>query len=397
MVGVPTGDRRRAAGRRPGHLPGPRRRRPVPGVGDAAVRAGQPVGRDDGSPHARHVAAARSRARAPAWWSRRPGPWCSGSAPTSRTSSRIVVAPGARARPATSLVEHAGRRRLPPRVPGRAPGRDRGAGLDRRRVPVDRRRARCASTCGATRSTGCASSRSTTSGPATTSSASRSSRAASCCPPTRCGPGPRRWWPPQPWGREQWERLADGETFDGMESWLPWLTDGEHVLFDLRRPTALVIAGRAPPLRATAPPTSSPRRSTWPRSLAGTWGRRHGELPRLHLRLRPAADPHRRPGLDHARPCPTAPTPTVVDRGAGPRPWATATRLVGQLRDLVATGYRIVVAADGAGSAERIDKLLRDHGVELHGRPTGSARPDRAGGRDRRRRAARAGRDPARR
>ena len=29
----------------------------------------------------------------------------------------------------------------------------------------------------------------------------------------------------EPWGREQWERLAEGAHFDGMESWLPWLVD----------------------------------------------------------------------------------------------------------------------------------------------------------------------------
>src|SRR5262249_57404455 len=34
----------------------------------------------------------------------------------------------------------------------------------------------------------------------------------------------------EPWGREQWDRLADGQVFDGMESWLPWLSDREHVL-----------------------------------------------------------------------------------------------------------------------------------------------------------------------
>ncbi|MBS1849215.1 MAG: transcription-repair coupling factor, partial [Actinobacteria bacterium] len=28
-----------------------------------------------------------------------------------------------------------------------------------------------------------------------------------------------------PWGRDQWERLAQGSVFDGMESWLPWLVD----------------------------------------------------------------------------------------------------------------------------------------------------------------------------
>src|SRR6202007_836388 len=32
-----------------------------------------------------------------------------------------------------------------------------------------------------------------------------------------------------PWGRAQWERLADGAVFDGMESWLPWLTADEHL------------------------------------------------------------------------------------------------------------------------------------------------------------------------
>ena len=31
----------------------------------------------------------------------------------------------------------------------------------------------------------------------------------------------------EPWGREQWERLAEGSHFDGMESWLPWLVDDD--------------------------------------------------------------------------------------------------------------------------------------------------------------------------
>src|SRR2546430_11013851 len=33
-----------------------------------------------------------------------------------------------------------------------------------------------------------------------------------------------------PCGRDQWERLADGQAFDGMEAWLPWLSDREHLL-----------------------------------------------------------------------------------------------------------------------------------------------------------------------
>ena len=32
----------------------------------------------------------------------------------------------------------------------------------------------------------------------------------------------------EPWGREQWERLAEGTVFDGMESWLPWLVERDR-------------------------------------------------------------------------------------------------------------------------------------------------------------------------
>ena len=44
-----------------------------------------------------------------------------------------------------------------------------------------------------------------------------------------------------PWGRSQWERLAEGQVFDGMESWLPWLAEREHLLPDLLPDTALVL------------------------------------------------------------------------------------------------------------------------------------------------------------
>ena len=45
----------------------------------------------------------------------------------------------------------------------------------------------------------------------------------------------------EPWGREQWERLAAGEFFDGMESWLPWLTSEELILGDMLQSNALVL------------------------------------------------------------------------------------------------------------------------------------------------------------
>ena len=47
-------------------------------------------------------------------------------------------------------------------------------------------------------------------------------------------------------------------------------------------------------------------------------------------------------------------------------------RLMGQLRDLRAEGYRIVVCAEGRGSGARLAALLGDHGLPA---PFHEARP----------------------
>ena len=45
----------------------------------------------------------------------------------------------------------------------------------------------------------------------------------------------------QPWGATQWGRLAEGESFDGMESWLPYIHPDEEVLPDLLPPGSQVV------------------------------------------------------------------------------------------------------------------------------------------------------------
>ena len=132
-------------------LPG-RRRRPVPGVGDAAVRAGQPERRDDGPAARGAVAAARPRARARRSSSPACGRCCRSSA---------------RARPRSSRSSCARRRDRPRRAVG---GRSSSSATAARSSsstaassPVAARSSTCtrrpptprsASTCGATRSTG---------------------------------------------------------------------------------------------------------------------------------------------------------------------------------------------------------------------------------------------------
>ncbi|MDQ4134375.1 MAG: transcription-repair coupling factor [Actinomycetota bacterium] len=167
----------------------------------------------------------------------------------------------------------------------------------------------------------------------------------------------------EPWGREQWERLADGATFDGMESWLPWLTDGEHVLFDLVGDEAQILLVEPRRMRDRAAELLD-EEAALASSLAQTWGAVAGrdDWPRLHLpfdRL-----------LAHNR----APVSSVVSTGEGPdtpavaaRGWAPVMgdgdRLTRQLSELLAEGFQVVVAADGAGSAGRLASMLADQGL----------------------------------
>ncbi len=187
----------------------------------------------------------------------------------------------------------------------------------------------------------------------------------------------------EPWGRDQWEKLADGQSFDGMESWLPWLTgDGAttaHVLFDLVGPESQVILVDPRRMRDRAADIIA-EEVDLARTLSGTWGASDdGVLPRLHL------------DFERLLTRTTAPTWTMTTAPEGPgietvaaAAWFQASgdgsRLVNQLRDLSASGYRIVVAAEGAGSAERVDRLLNEQGVSYRLRPDGGAALAEPGG-----------------
>src|SRR5690606_19880602 len=84
-----------------------------------------------------------------------------------------------------------------------------------------------------------------------------------------------------------------GQVFDGMESWLPWLTDGDHVLFDLVTPDALVLLLEPRRMRDRAADLLA-EEADLAATLAKTWGAIAGSdddrsagsddrFPRLHL------------------------------------------------------------------------------------------------------------------
>jgi transcription-repair coupling factor (superfamily II helicase) len=165
----------------------------------------------------------------------------------------------------------------------------------------------------------------------------------------------------QPWGREQWERLAEGLTFEGMESWLPWLADDEHLVLDLVDADAQVLLVEPRRMRDRAADLLA-EEADLAATLARTWEAGDHDFPRLHL------------PFDRLLAHTTAPAWTVTTAPEGPDVVTVAaagwgpvlgdgSSLVSQLGDLLADGFRVVVAADGTGSAGRVAQLLAEQGV----------------------------------
>ncbi|MBV14296.1 MAG: transcription-repair coupling factor [Acidimicrobiales bacterium] len=178
----------------------------------------------------------------------------------------------------------------------------------------------------------------------------------------------------QPWGREQWDRLSSGELFDGMESWLPWLSGDERVLFDLLDDDSLVVALEPRRLRDRIADLQAEEESLAD-TLAVTWGADVDDFPRLHT------------GWDRLLVHTNAPVWTLdaVPEGPGVEtisasgwhvvPGAVDTDsggVVGRLASLLADGIRVVVVADGEGSVDRLSQRLLESGIEAASADSGT-------------------------
>jgi len=182
----------------------------------------------------------------------------------------------------------------------------------------------------------------------------------------------------EPWGREQWERLAEGALFDGMESWLPWLVTDERLLADVLPDTAKVVLveprrmrDRARDLLAEEDDLAATLASTWARDATTTFPRLHADPDRLLARAGQIWT------IDSAPESPD--TPVVEASGWGPVV-GDGGGLVARLTQLLAGGYRVVVAADGEGSADRVAQLLRELGLDLPVHAEGGGDLTRPGG-----------------
>ncbi len=167
----------------------------------------------------------------------------------------------------------------------------------------------------------------------------------------------------EPWGREQWERFAEGVHFDGMESWVPWLVDEDRLLTGVLGDQAKVVLieprrmrDRATDLLAEEDDLAKALASTWARDPDKTFPRLHAHPDEL------LADVGAFWTIDSTPESPD--TPLVEASGWGPVA-GDGTGLTDRLTHLIGKGFRVVVAADGTGSANRLHALLLDHGLDF--------------------------------
>ena len=164
----------------------------------------------------------------------------------------------------------------------------------------------------------------------------------------------------RPWGREQWDRLAGGEFFEGMESWWPWLVEESAVVPGLLAAGgALVVVeprrltDRVSEIRAEEEDLAAGLAKTWNTDAAG--------MPRLHagfdqLVASAAAPVWELPASPHS------PGVPVLAASGWDRVHGSVEPLAARLRDLSGRGYRVVLAAPG-GAAARLSGLLGEHGA----------------------------------
>lgn len=165
-----------------------------------------------------------------------------------------------------------------------------------------------------------------------------------------------------PWGARQWELLAEGTFFDGMEAWLGWLTPEARSFADLIGPGGLVVLVDRERLWARAKDLLD-EEAELARHLATAWGVAPDvPLPSAHVAADALLVGCEAPvwALDSS---PASPAEPFLEALGWESPLGVGDGPVRQAASLLAEGYRVVVAADGEGSAQRLRDRLATQGI----------------------------------
>ena len=170
---------------------------------------------------------------------------------------------------------------------------------------------------------------------------------------------------------DQFARIADGMSFDGIESFLPWLASEDLLVLDLLDESDRVVLIEPRRMRDRASELAD-EEDALASALAGTWGLASGPdereprtgFPRLHLYYeRLLANTSAKVGSLIA----SAEGPGTPQLGSSgwPSTLGDASALARRVGELVRAGYAIAIAADGAASGERLAIVLETEGLTV--------------------------------
>jgi transcription-repair coupling factor (superfamily II helicase) len=174
--------------------------------------------------------------------------------------------------------------------------------------------------------------------------------------------------PTASFGRAEFGRIADGELFDGMESFLPWLVPAERLLPDLLGDGDRVVILDPRRTRDRAAQLLDEEAGIV-EALAATWGLSaepgaEDTLPRLHL-------PYERLLANSGARVATIVGPAeqlagpVIAATGWPAAVGDASAIARRAGELARRGLSVVVAADGDGSAVRLRDILESEGLTV--------------------------------
>ncbi len=167
----------------------------------------------------------------------------------------------------------------------------------------------------------------------------------------------------EPWAASTWERIANGQQFSGIESWLPWLAEPVSLIDDLPRSAELILVEPTRSLDRARDLVKE--ESELAAALAPTWGENApeaGEHPALFLDLETSLG--RRPHL--AMPAvPASPQDPVLEMRGFDATSGDPESVSAGIGRLLAAGSVVVVAMDGAPAADRVAGALAEQGLSL--------------------------------
>jgi transcription-repair coupling factor (superfamily II helicase) len=168
----------------------------------------------------------------------------------------------------------------------------------------------------------------------------------------------------QPWGATHWERLAEGESFDGMESWLPYVHPEQDLIPDLLPPGSQVVLFEPRRIRDRAVQLLD-EEAALAETLALTWGAAEWSpegFPRLHLPFDRLLEASKAGVLALPATSDGPATQAMTVRGFNPVA-GDAARLAAQVTQLAGDGYAVTLCAATAAGAARVAAVLADEGV----------------------------------